>query len=161
MMQNEKMCSQSNFQINSSLSNFETVNSTEQNSKDNLTIDTVSSIISKYNRTNQLRRSGSSTVLNESTINSYHFFLNDHNEKIEIKRKDVSYLTSLALYTCILFPCTGILAIFFTQKMKEHYYKSNYIKANWYLSIGKFFAYANIVCALSGFFCLLVLFKII
>lgn len=157
---NEKTSSQSNSKTNSSLSNFEMVNSTENTSKASINTETVSSIISN-DRTIQLKKSESSTVLNESTINSYHYYSNDYYDKFEIKRKEVSFLTRLALYTCILFPCTGILAIFFTQKMKEHYYKSNYNKAVCYRSFGKFFAYLNIVCALIGIFVLLVLFGMI
>lgn len=89
-------------------------------------------------------RTHSSTVLNEYTINNLNFAITN-NSKNEIKRKDVNFLSNLALYTCILFPITGIPAIIFTQKMKKHYYQSNYVKARRYRNIGKTFTFLNLL----------------
>ncbi len=56
----------------------------------------------------------SSTVLNEYTINNYHY-LDSTNIGNEIKRKDVEFLATLGKIL-LIFPCFGIFSYLITQK---------------------------------------------
>ena len=105
------------------------------------------------------QRSSSSTILNEYTINNRYY--TTYSYKYEIKRKDVKFLTKLALITCVLFPFTGIPSIVLTQKMKYHYYKSNYDKAIRYKQIAQIFTYMNILFAILSFFTIMICLKLV
>jgi len=100
---------------------------------------------------------GSSTVLNEYTVDNRYCMTS---YKYEIKLKDVKFLTRLAFFTCLLFPLTGIPSILLTQKMKYHYYESNYQRAIKYKKFARMFSYLNIIFAILTFLVILVCLKI-
>ena len=119
-------------------------------------ISSVAEWISSQQEVATLQRTSSSTVLNEMTINNYHKY--DNNHKHEIKRKEVTFLTRLAISTCIMCPLTGIFSIVFTRKMKQHYYRSEYAQANKYKNLGKFFTYVSMLLGgMCGLACLVAL----
>lgn len=106
---------------------------------------------------NENEKSSSSTILNEYTVNNRYYTTSYKNE---IKRKDVKFLTRLALVTFWLFPFTGIPSLILTQKMKYHYYKSNYNKAIAYKKYAQIFTYMNIIFSIVTLFAWLVILKI-